>query len=228
MSNAPLSIDPVFNLKEILLVNLRNGRWRPGEKLPTERKMSEFYAVGRSTVRRALAQLKELGLITQIVGSGTYVTRDVADRLPKPLSAGVSISPSELMEARFIFEPGLIDLAVRNGTAEDFSELETCCRNAEEADTLEQFEHWNGVFHQAVADATHNNFVISVFELISTVRERGEWGVLKLKTLTPERRVAFQKEHRVLLEALQNRDTETATRSMLAHLTHVRRNLFGY
>jgi DNA-binding FadR family transcriptional regulator len=228
MSTAPVSHDPVFNLKETLLTNLRNGRWRPGEKLPTERKMSEFYAVGRSTVRRALGQLKALGLITQIVGSGTYVTRDMAEKLPKPFSPTVCISPTELMEARFILEPGLIDLAVRNGTAADFSELETCCRNAEEAETVEQFEHWDGEFHQAVADATHNKFVISVFEMISTVRERGEWGLLKLKNLTPERRVVFQREHRALLEALQNRDTETATRSMLSHLTNVRRNLFEY
>ena len=220
--------DPAYLLKEALLGNLRNALWRPGEKLPTERQMSESHGVGRSTVRRVLRQMKDLGLITQTVGSGTYVSEDFADKLPLPTVPEVGISPAELMEARLIFEPGLIELVVRNGTAADFNEMEECCRAAEAAETLEQFEHWDGAFHQKVADATHNNFVISVFDLINKVREHGEWGLLKKKSVTPARRDAYQKEHRALLVALRNRDAATAKEAIQSHLINVRRNLFDY
>jgi DNA-binding FadR family transcriptional regulator len=220
--------DPAYLLKEALLANLRNDYWRPGEKLPTERQMSETHGVGRSTVRRVLGQMKELGLITQMVGSGTYVSQDVSQKLPQPNVRDAGISPAELMEARLIFEPGLIELVVRNGTSSDFDDIEECCRRAEAADTLEQFEYWDGAFHERVAGATHNNFVISVFTLINKVRERGEWGLLKKKSVTPERRDAYQKEHRALLAALRNRDAETARESILSHLINVRRNLFDY
>jgi DNA-binding FadR family transcriptional regulator len=224
----PSSNDPAFTLKETLIGNLRNDHWRPGEKLPTERQMSELHGVGRSTVRRVLRQMKELGLITQTVGSGTYVADDIAGKLPQPAVREIGISPAELMEARLIFEPGLIELVVHNATASDFSDMEECCRQAEAAETLEQFEHWDGAFHQKIANATHNNFVISVFDLINNVRERGEWGLLKKKSVTPERRDIYQKEHRALLVALRNRDAETARQAVLSHLINVRRNLFNY
>ncbi|MDB5774250.1 MAG: GntR family transcriptional regulator [Herbaspirillum sp.] len=220
--------DSTYRLKEALLADLRNERWRPGQRLPTERQISEIHGVGRSTVRRVLGQMKELGLITQTVGSGTYVTEDFAEKLPVQHAPDIGISPAELMEARLVFEPALIELVVRNGTAADFNDMEECCRQAEAAATLEQFEYWDGAFHQKIADATHNNFVISVFDLINKVRERGEWGLLKKKSVTPERRNFYQNEHRALLDALRNRDAETARESILSHLINVRRNLFNY
>ena len=222
------SSDPAYLLKEELLENLREGRWRPGEKLPTERQLAESFGVGRSTVRRVLRQLKELGLITQIVGSGTYIGEELAEKLPKPEPLALGISPAELMDARLIFEPGLIDLVVRNGTAADLAGMEECCLKAEQAETLEQFEYWDNAFHQKIAEATHNQFVISVFELMTKVRERGEWGLLKQKSVTPERRDAYQREHRALWAALKNRDAEAARATILTHLIHVRRNLLGY
>jgi DNA-binding FadR family transcriptional regulator len=226
MSTSP---DPVFILKETMLANLRNGQWGAGERLPPERQLSESYGIGRSTVRRVLRQMKEMGLIEQAVGSGTFVTIDFMDKLPTlHANAAVNVSPAELMEARLLFEPVLIDLVVRNGTASDFAEMEECCRQAEQAATLEQFEYWDGAFHQRVANATHNNFVINVFDLMNKVRECGEWGMLKKKSVTPERRRAYQTEHRALVNALKQRDAAAAKRAMLAHLTHVRRNLFDY
>ncbi|MEN3366683.1 MAG: GntR family transcriptional regulator, uxu operon transcriptional repressor [Burkholderiales bacterium] len=226
MSTSP---DPVFMLKETMLANLRNGQWRAGERLPPERQLSESYGIGRSTVRRVLSQMKEIGLIEQTVGSGTFVTSDFQDKLPAQRADNAqNVSPAELMEARMVFEPTLIDMVVRNGTASDFADMEECCRQAELAATLEQFEYWDGAFHQRVANATHNSFVISVFELMNKVRECSEWGVLKKKSVTPERRRAYQAEHRALVNALKHRDAEAAKQATLAHLVHVRRNLFDY
>jgi DNA-binding FadR family transcriptional regulator len=226
----PTSPDPVFMLKETMLANLRSGQWRAGERLPPERQLSESYGIGRSAVRRVLQQMKELGLIEQTVGSGTFVANDFEDKLPEPRQSNAvnNISPAELMEARMLFEPVLIDMVVRNGTAADFADMEECCKQAEQAATLEQFEYWDGAFHQRVANATHNGFVISVFDLMNKVRECAEWGVLKKKSVTPERRRAYQQEHRALVNVLKLRDADAAKQAMNGHLTHVRRNLFGY
>jgi DNA-binding FadR family transcriptional regulator len=226
----PTSPDPVFMLKETMLANLRSGQWRAGERLPPERQLSESYGIGRSAVRRVLQQMKELGLIEQTVGSGTFVANDFENKLPAPRASNAvnNISPAELMEARMLFEPVLIDMVVRNGTAADFAEMEECCKQAEQAATLEQFEYWDGAFHQRVANATHNSFVISVFDLMNKVRECAEWGVLKKKSVTPERRRAYQHEHRALVNALKLRDADAAKQAMNAHLVHVRRNLFDY
>lgn len=224
------STDSAYVLKETLLANLRNGVWGEGERLPAERQLAESYRVPRSAVRNALQQLKEMDLIRQRVGSGTYVAPDFTSRLP-PSAVGSSVqqvSPADLMEARLVLEPALIDLVVRNAHTADFSEMEECCRQAELATTLEQFEYWDGAFHQRIAHASHNAFLIQVFSLVQEIRDAGEWGVLKKRSVTPQRRQAYQNEHRNLLSALRARDADAARRLALAHLINVRRNLFDY
>jgi DNA-binding FadR family transcriptional regulator len=221
-----LSTDTAFQLREILLADLRNGRWRPGERLPAERQMMASFKVGRSTVRRALTQMKGMGLITQAVGSGTYVAPDALMRLPQSAPPGTASSPAELMEARLAFEPALVDMVIRNANGADFAAMDQCLRNAENAASFEQFEHWDGALHRTLAEATHNSIVLTVFNLMSEERERAEWGQLKRQSLTPERRLAYQQEHRTLVDALRQRDAALARKAIHAHLAHVQRNLF--
>lgn len=226
-----MTTDTAYLLKETLIAQLRNGRWRPGERLPAERQLMETFQVGRSTVRRALAQMKEIGLITQTVGSGTYVAQNVLDRLPPPSASGtampaLSTSPAQLMEARMAFEPSLIDLVIRHANSANFAAMEECLRNAENATTFEQFEQWDGALHRLIAEATHNDFVISVFNMIDEVRERAEWGQLKKKSLTVARRRAYEQEHRALVAALRERDAPAARKAIVGHLLHVQQNLF--
>jgi DNA-binding FadR family transcriptional regulator len=116
---------------------------------------------------------------------------------------------------------------VCNANAADFAAMEECCRSAEAAETFEQFEYWDGALHKTLADATHNNFVSGVLNLINQVRERAEWGLLKKKSLTAERRQAYQREHRALVSALRDRDATAAKKAIVAHLIHVRQNLFN-
>ena len=129
--------DPGFALKQALLANLRDARWQAGEKLPTERQMCALYNVGRSTVRRVLGRDEGTGA-GHPDGRKRHLRRQRrrGHGCRRAAVAEVGISPAELMEARLIFEPGLIDLAIRNGTAADFAALEDCCRNADTARTL--------------------------------------------------------------------------------------------
>lgn len=209
---------------------LQSGQWRQGERLPTERELADTHGVSRTTVRKALAQLKEQGLIEQTVGSGTFVAHQAPsglDRLIQQDSAQHT-SPAELMEARLALEPAIIDLVVRNATAADFARMLSCCTSAERASSLEEFEHWDGELHEAIADAAHNTFVSSVFKLMKQVRAQGDWGQLKKKSVTPERRLAYQQEHRQLVDALRDRDATRAKAGTLDHLLHVRHNLLGH
>ena len=68
-------------IRAALLANMRSGHWRAGEKLPTERALSETYQIGRAAVRQILAEAKERGLITQTVGSGTFVSKEAGTLL---------------------------------------------------------------------------------------------------------------------------------------------------
>jgi GntR family phosphonate transport system transcriptional regulator len=49
------------------------GRFRRGERLPTEAQLAAQHGVNRHTVRRALSALAERGLVRATQGSGTFV-----------------------------------------------------------------------------------------------------------------------------------------------------------
>ncbi len=222
-------MDSAAALRETILDKLHSGAWRPGHRLPTERALSEQFGLSRSTVRRALAELKRLQLITQTVGSGTYVAAQASAALGALQQHGTAVatSPAELMAARLALEPAIIEMVIGNATALDFQRMDECNVQAEAATTLEDFEHWDGALHEAIADAAHNRLVADVFRLMNQVRALGTWGVLKRRSATPERRLSYQREHRALVAALRQRDAEHARALCRAHLMHVRTNLLG-
>ncbi len=224
-------MDAAAALRETLLEKLRSRAWRPGTRLPTERALSEEFGLSRSTVRRVLSDFKRRRLITQTVGSGTYVSEHVASALAEfGASAGpaAQVSPAELMAARLVLEPSIIGMVIGNATAADFARMDECNDHAEAATTLEDFERWDAALHEAIAAAAHNGFIGGVFRLMNEVRSQGEWGVLKRRSATPERRAVYQQEHRALVAALKERDAERAKALCLAHLVNVRHNMLGH
>jgi GntR family transcriptional regulator len=63
-----------FQLKEILLRNIQQGTWDPGQQLPTEEEIQREYDLSRTTVRQALRELELEGRINRRPGKGTFVT----------------------------------------------------------------------------------------------------------------------------------------------------------
>jgi GntR family transcriptional regulator len=65
---------PLYHqLAEILERDIRSGKYAVGEQLPTAKELAEKYRVGLQTVRAALTQLENKGLITRHAGKGTFV-----------------------------------------------------------------------------------------------------------------------------------------------------------
>lgn len=223
-------MDISSSLRDTIIESLQSGKWRAGDQLPTERALSEQFKISRTTVRKVFQEMKDIGLISQTVGSGTYVTEHAASAA-KSLVTGDPVrlpSPAELMAARLALEPAIIEMVIGNATVADFDRMEACCAKAEAASTMEEFEHWDGMLHESIADAAHNSFVSSVFKFMNQVRAQGEWGMLKKRSVTPERRIVYQNEHRLLVGAIKNRDLVRAKALTIEHLLNIRRNLLNF
>jgi DNA-binding FadR family transcriptional regulator len=221
------------SLAAYLAEEIASGRLGEGSKLPAERLLSEQFGASRGAVRRVLQDLKERGLITQSVGSGTFVRPGAAGTFPARIREQAEppldnqTSPAELMEARLLIEPLMPRLITRNATGADFAKMLECIERSEAAQTIEEFEHWDGQLHRVFALATHNSFFLKILELTNRVREQGEWGRLKARSLTPERRQEYEAQHRAIVEALRDRDTDTAIKALTGHLVQIQHNLFG-
>ncbi|NYT50302.1 FadR family transcriptional regulator [Parapusillimonas granuli] len=215
-------------LSDHLLKEMSEGGLRRGVKLPPERELSERFGISRGSVRRVLAHLREQGLITQTVGSGTFVAAQAeALRRPRPEPEPAHTSPAELMVARLLIEPLMPGLIVQNATAADFQDMFHCLEQSEAAGSIEEFEHWDEALHRSFAHATHNSFFVRILDLTNQVREQGEWGRLKRISLTPETRRQYQVQHRAIVDALKDRDAVQARRLLVEHLEQIQRNLFS-
>lgn len=64
-----------FQLKEIIKDDIRNKKWKVGELIPSENKLSEAYGVSVGTVKKTLSELAAEGLVYRRKGKGTYITR---------------------------------------------------------------------------------------------------------------------------------------------------------
>lgn len=214
-------------IRDYILAASSDGSLGPGSRLPTERELARRFSMPRNAVRKTLGQLEAEGSITRHVGRGTFLAGRAAGN-EIPASSVADTSPAELMEARLRIEPALAELIATNATPADFARMESCIERAEKAASLDEFELWDAALHEALAKATHNRFVIRVLDMVTAVRQQAEWGKLKDRIVTPERRLRYQEEHREIVRALKDRDAERARASIIAHLQHARRNLFGF
>lgn len=65
---------PLYHqLREILRGEILDGRFKPGERLPTEFELIARYRVSRTTVRQTIGELQKEGLVTVRRGKGTFV-----------------------------------------------------------------------------------------------------------------------------------------------------------
>lgn len=215
-------------VRDFILSGIRSGAYRANGKLPTERALSEQLGVPRSAVRDALAVLESGGAIKRVIGSGTYVRDDIALGAAAVGAAQASTaSPSEIMQARLLVEPQLAQLAALNANQEDFAKFDECIRRGDAAESFEDFEHWDAALHEAIARSTHNRLVVEIYGMITRARDLTEWGELKRRSLSAERRDHYRREHHVIVAALKARDVNRAEEALLAHLRRVRDNLLG-
>ncbi len=203
---------------------IATGRFSPGDRLPTERELAELLVVPRTAVRRSLAKLEAGGKIARHVGRGTYVTETAAEELT-PLASATS--PAEIMEVRLMLEPQVAALAARCATTAELAYVRQCRIVCEEAATHEAFEAGDAAYHRAIAAATHNEFLLRIFDVVNAVRNEPLWGNLKRRSFTLERRRVYEDDHRAIGEALEQRDAESARALMRGHIVRVRANLLG-
>lgn len=71
-----------IQVKEAVLAEIKSGVWKTGDKLPTERELSEKLKVSRNTVSQAYQELEAEGVLSSVQGRGTFVCdRDDAVRI---------------------------------------------------------------------------------------------------------------------------------------------------
>ncbi|MDD3673184.1 MAG: GntR family transcriptional regulator [Synergistaceae bacterium] len=162
-------------LSQLVLENIQNsirdGEFKPGECLPSERELAERYGVGKSSIREAIKMLQVLGVAESSQGKGTYLRETLGTQILRPLLLDMMLQRSnaeELYEFRVIFDIAALKLAITKATEDEkhiirqkFHEYKTLSEaHIPAADQADQ------EFHKIILNATRNQFVIKMGTLV--------------------------------------------------------------
>lgn len=200
-------------------------RWGAGDKLPSEAELCKIFKVGRSTLREALTSLSFIGLIRMRPGEGSYVCEQPSKYLDGPLLAKGSLKTekdvNDLSEARLVLETETAALCAERATDHDLEELETILDDmklARDGD-LDRFHELDLAFHLAIAAGSKNEILASLLRRIRS----GLHELIAKSLLLPESRDIAYKQHRLVMVALKQRDSEGARKALRSHLLSYQR-----
>lgn len=194
------------------------------DRLPPERSLCVALGVTRAGLRQALGVLEEEGQVWRQVGRGTFIgARPVLNLHEVKFLSSVS-SPAQIMDARLSVEPGLARVAALHGVGSDLAELRLCHNRSQRAGSWQVFEAWDNRFHYAIAAATKNKLLMTLFETLNAVRRSQVWRTMRAGAGPVAGHTTFV-EHEAILLAVMRRDAEAAADAMRVHLQSVRSRL---
>ncbi len=213
-------------VRQIELLILR-GILRPGERLPGERELSERLGVSRPSLREAVAELQDQGLLAARAGSGIYVA-DVLGSAFSPalqrLFATHDEAVFDYLSFRRDIEALAAERAARLGSTYDleviqaiFDRMRACRgrRNQEEEARLD------AQFHSAIIEAGHNVVMLHMMRSMFDLLRQGVFYNRQVMFKQHTSRSALLDQHAAINAALQNRDPEAARAAVVAHLNYV-------
>ncbi len=213
------------------LINLISaGKLMPGEKLPSERRLTELFGVGRSSLREALNTLETLGFIEIKKRKGNYVkSMDDAVSL-QPLRKIIQVDQKrivELYEVRRSIEQSSAKEAAINRTDED---LELIYQALQLCDPSHQTFSWDDEisFHLAIARGSHNFVRLHTLKSIFDFAREFLQPLLHDFICTEERLQTVFSQHIGIYEAIKAKEGEQARQLMREHLHGTNQRLTDY
>lgn len=205
--------------KEIIAL-VASGTYTQGQRLPAERTLCLKFGVSRGTLRKALAKLVELHVVSVKPNSGIYVENASPEGMPRTLLPPEfeNASLSDIIEARKAIEIAAIDQACTRLRKSDAQALEsTLARMKANVDDLPSFLRADMEFHQQMVRASGNVVLVTAF---LAIYEYHRFSSVFTSQHEGEEEAACD-YHRKLLTALEKKDAPTARRILRQHLDHL-------
>jgi GntR family transcriptional repressor for pyruvate dehydrogenase complex len=207
------------------------GILRPGERLPSERELSERLGVSRPSLRDAVAELQEKGLLTTKAGAGIYVANVLGSAFSDALVnlfANHREAVSDYVSFRKDLEGLAAERAARHASDTDlrvvqtiFDKMETAHQKRDPSDEA----RLDADFHLSIIEASHNVVMLHMMRSMYQLLQQGVF--YNRQTMFKQRttREMLLDQHRAINDALQSRDAAGARAAVEAHLSYVAQSL---
>ncbi len=216
--------------RQIELLILR-GILRPGERLPAERELADKMGVSRPSLRDAVADLSERGLLTSRAGSGIFVAEVLGSAFSDALVnlfSRHSEALNDFIDFRRDLEGLAAERAARLASDTDLLVINSIFEKMETAHSGKhpsQEANLDAEFHMAIIEASHNVVMLhmmrSMFEMLREGVFYNRTVIFRQKTT----RAALLDQHRGINNAIQSRDPKAARKAVESHLDFVKQAL---
>lgn len=208
-----------------LLALLKEKKLQPGNRLPPERELAERLQVSRPSLREALRALSIMHVVEIRQGSGTYISSLEPERLLEHLDFVFALADStylSLFEARKVVEVGICGLAAQRITEEALARLEGCLeKSLRGLADAELYFQADVELHEIITEAAASPILSRIMASISHL----SFASRKRTSVLPGIAHQVIEDHRMILQALKQRDPEAARQAMYQHLLHVEQRL---
>lgn len=223
MTDKPRSLPAYRHVSDQLRQRIVGGELRAGDALPIEADLSAQFAVHRSTVREALRQLEQEGLLHR-VGKKLRVTLPQAQDLTRSAQRALSLQQvtfREVWEVASTLEPLCARLAAERITSAQLQRLQD---NLTQTEVLVQ-QGQSPVqatieFQSLVAEAAHNQALLLARAPVSLLMLAGYSAIAPR---LPQSGLRLLEAHRHVLDSLRQQDAESAVAWTRKHLADHRR-----
>jgi GntR family transcriptional repressor for pyruvate dehydrogenase complex len=225
-----LSASVVPQIAQLIL----RGILTPGARLPAERELAERLGVSRPSLRDAIAELQERGLLATRAGSGVFVA-DVLGSAFSPALIQLFASHDEAVADYLSFRRDMEGLAAERaaklGSDYDLKVIQAIFDKMEAAGdpaTSEKAAQLDAQFHSAIMDASHNVVMLHMMRSMFELLREGVFYNRKVMFQQYTSREALLEQHRAINTALQSRDPAGARAAVEAHLDYVQQALMDH
>lgn len=227
VSAEKLSQAVTHQIEELIL----RGILRPGERLPAERELSERLGVSRPSLREAIAELQDKGLLTSKAGAGIYVA-DVLGNAFSPALVRLFSSHDEAVFDYVSFRRDMEGLAAERaakfGSDTDlkviqkiFDKMEIAHKRRDPSDEA----RLDADFHLSIIEASHNVIMLHMMRSMYELLREGVFYNRQMMFKQRATRNGLLDQHRAINTAIQARDPAAARAAVEYHLSYVEQTL---
>ena len=200
------------------LINYKN--LEPGDKLPSERMLSEKFEVSRGMVREAIQKLEFYGLLESKPQSGTFVANIGVTAMNGMIDEILNLEDQDfkdLVETRILLELKTVRLAALRRTDADLKKIKSALLAfSEKVKNGEDAVQEDLLFHLAIAKASRNS-TISMFMLMITPKIITNFETYHVcETRSSEKGIA---EHQAIYDAIVEQNPQLAKTRMKEHFS---------
>ncbi|MGC9369498.1 MAG: FadR/GntR family transcriptional regulator [Paracoccaceae bacterium] len=203
-----------------------SGALKSGQKLPSEKRLSEVMGVSRPSIRDAARILEGRGLLVVKQGDGTYVADLIGPSLSPAMIDVLSRHKAyrDFLEYRHEFEGFAAHMAAERATKNDMEIIKRHLSEMEAEAASKKFLEEPNIdagFHSAIVDAAYNIVLTHTMAPVYELMRRGVFYDRSLIERKPGVREALLAQHREIAEAIFSRDPERAAEAARAHIDFI-------